>query len=451
MMCNALPETATEDKMPQEAQVLVAGEEIRELAASLPPCSIVETICIEGFGWDSHRGHDWYKRLEGMVPDLAALGVTHVWLPPPSTSVAPQGYLPGQLYRLDSAYGTADELYSLNRALLKAGLRPMADIVINHRCADGQDEHGIWNHFGDDVPHPGRRIDWGPWAIAGSDPDFRGTGGRDTGDDYGAAPDLDHDNVEVREGIVDWMKWLHEAQGFQGWRFDFVRGYAAKFSKEYIERTVGKDAFCVGENFVDLRWSDSNLELKQDSARRLLTDWIDAAGDSCSLFDFPLKGQLNEAAKRTQFNRLRDDRGKPNGLLGWWPERSVTFIDNHDTGSSQQHWPMPSDSVELGYAYILTHPGVPCLFIEHYMDGKLKPKLETLVALRKKAGLRANSKVEILAAEPDMYVARITGTTGAVTLKLGPRYDMGNLVPNKGEGWELAASGHNYAAWAKST
>ena len=35
-------------------------------------------------------------------------------------------------------------------------------------------------------------------------------------------------------------------------------------------------------------------------------------------------------------------------------------VDNHDTGSTQAHWPWPSDRVMLGYAFILTHPGVPC-------------------------------------------------------------------------------------------
>ena len=62
---------------------------------------------------------------------------------------AVQGYLPGQLYNLDgSSYGNQEELTSLVGALKEAGIRSVCDIVINHRCADGQDEFGVWNKFG---------------------------------------------------------------------------------------------------------------------------------------------------------------------------------------------------------------------------------------------------------------------------------------------------------------
>lgn len=36
-----------------------------------------------------------------------------------------------------------------------------------------------------------------------------------------------------------------------------------------------------------------------------------------------------------EFWRMRDSHGKPPGVIGWWPSRAVTFIDNHDTGSTQ--------------------------------------------------------------------------------------------------------------------
>jgi alpha-amylase len=67
------------------------------------------------------------------------------------------------------------------------------------------------------------------------------------------------------------------------------------------------------------------------------------------------------------------------------------------------------------------------------------------VVLRQRVGIRADSKLEILAAEKEMYVARI----GNVMIKLGPRYDMGGLVPRTKEGWRLVQVGSEYAVWEK--
>lgn len=53
---------------------------------------------------------------------------------------------------------------------------------------------------------------------------------------------------------------------------DFVRGYGAKFVDEYISATVGKDALCVGEFWVDMAWCGSELEGNQDAARQV--NWI---------------------------------------------------------------------------------------------------------------------------------------------------------------------------------
>jgi alpha-amylase len=45
----------------------------------------------------------------------------------------PQGYLPAQLYQLQSSYGSEQQLRQLLAALKQAGISPLADIVINHR------------------------------------------------------------------------------------------------------------------------------------------------------------------------------------------------------------------------------------------------------------------------------------------------------------------------------
>ena len=62
-------------------------------------------------------------------------------------------------------------------------------------------------------------------------------------------------------------------------------------------------------------------------------------------------------------------------MIGLRLGNAVTFIDNHDTGFTQNLWPFPPDKVIQGYVYILTHPGIPSvvsffhLFFFFSLDG----------------------------------------------------------------------------------
>lgn len=55
----------------------------------------------------------------------------------------------------------------------------------------------------------------------------------------------------------------------------------------------------------------------------------------CILADITTKGILHAVFERCEYWRLSDAAGKPPGLMGWWPSRAVTFLENHDTGSTQ--------------------------------------------------------------------------------------------------------------------
>ena len=48
-------------------------------------------VLAQGFDWVSSKtpNRGWWRELTRMVPDIAAAGVTHLWLPPPSHSVSP--------------------------------------------------------------------------------------------------------------------------------------------------------------------------------------------------------------------------------------------------------------------------------------------------------------------------------------------------------------------------
>src|SRR5262249_49372985 len=147
-------------------------------------------------------------------------------------------------------------------------------------------------------------------------------------------------------------------------------------------------------------------------------------------FDFPTRYLLYEACLHDDYSRLRSANGHhvvPGGLLGFWPSRSVTFLDNHDTecrrdaehgchNDGTRHF--PGKTVETGYAYTLTHPGVPCVFWSHYFDWgtPTRQRIDRLIRVRKLTGIHARSWVEIKEARRGLYAAIIDGR---VAVKLG--------------------------------
>ena len=118
---------------------------------------------------------------------------------------------------------------------------------------------------------------------------------------------------------------------------------------------------------------DGTPSPNQDAHRQKIVDWVTAAGGLCTAFDMTLKGIMHAGAAvglgegsragcqamlslhsppptshrcpprspfppsppavfdRCEYWRLRDSKGKPPSLLGFWPSRAVTFLENHDT------------------------------------------------------------------------------------------------------------------------
>ena len=99
--------------------------------------------------------------------------------------------------------------------------------------------------------------------------------------------------------------------------------------------------------------------------------------------------------------------------------------------------------METGYAYTLTHPGVPCVFWCHFFDWghRTRQRIERLIQVRRAAGVHSRSSVDIKEAGKGLYAAFIDGR---VAVKLGSR----DWSP--GWGWHLAADGEKFAVWTRN-
>jgi alpha-amylase len=390
-------------------------------------------ILLQGFHWESHRGaieangtrKCWYRIMQENAGAIRQAGFTWVWFPPPSDSLAPQGYIPRRWNCLDTAYGTEADLREALRAL--GPVKAMADVVLNHRVG----VHTSGADF-DDPPFPDNRA-----AIVRDDESGVGTGNPDTGDRHPCGRDLDHTNPDVRAAVKAFLARL-KAVGFRGWRYDLVKGFHGRFVGEYNDCT--QPGLSVGECF--------------DGDRQKVTNWIDSTEGRSTAFDFPTRFLLNDACRNDDYGSLRSMNGNrvvPGGLIGYWASRAVTFLDNHDTeyrresdhqyeGYGIRHF--PGAMVDMGYAYLLTHPGIPCVFWPHFFDWgePSRRRIERLIRLRKQAGLHARSQLDIREARKGLYAAIIDDR---VAIKLGSR----DWWP--GAGWQVAVDGEKFAVWTR--
>ena len=390
-------------------------------------------VMLQGFHWSSYipaqnGNKHWYRIIAENAQTIRAAGFDLVWFPPPSRSAATDnGYLPTEWFTLDNGYGNKDELKQAVAAL-KPTLA-LCDIVINHRCgsATGGADFTL-PAFGNPAQNRAGVVSGDECNCGTGHTEERHRNG-DVCEGNDAGRDLDHTNALVRAKVKEFLRMLQQEIGFAGWRYDQVRGYNGAHVGTYNDAT--KPLLSVGEYW-------------DDSAQKVV-DWVDETGGKSMAFDFPTRAVLVDATLNGNYGRLKTLAGKPPGLIGLWPEMSVTFIENHDTepvrdGGSKR---FPDNKIMQGYVYILTHPGIPCVFWRHFFDqgeGQ-KGQIIKLIAIRKQAGITSRSNVFI---EPDTQGKYAAIINDRVAMKIGPA-----AWSPPGTGWQLALDGPDYAVWTK--
>lgn len=400
----------------------------------------LDDIMLQSFGWDEYKQSSasvgFYNYIKSQSSTYKAAGFDMIWLPPPSDSGGGVGYMPRELNNFTKTiYGTQTELTSMLSTLKNDGIHPLADVVVNHRIGTAN-----WTDF--------TNPSWGCSSITSTDEanvnyvSTRGQkpcGDADTGDDFEGARDLNHKSTEVQSGIKQYLTNMQNL-GFEGWRYDMVKGFAGYYVGMYNQSS--QPYYSVGEYW--------------DGSVSNVTNWINATtsgGYKSGAFDFPLFYTLGTALKTNSYAGLA---GHP-GLTGQYgyAQYSVTFVDNHDTFVKSEYF--AGDDIIKGYAYILTHPGIPCVFICHYKGGTYTKDgvtrtyanystiINELMKIRKANGINANSVLTVAAAQNDLYAATIDDK---VALKIG-----NTAWAPSGTGWAVAATYLNgfVKVYAKTT
>ena len=366
-----------------------------------------------------------------------------IWLPPMSKSEGGMGYHPTNYGVLNGDWGTDTKLKQLITTLHQNGARVVADIVINHAGAqEGWCDFKSYTFgtYGTFTPDGSYICNTDEVNTSAPTTACRGyaTGNADDGygneANYASARDWDHKNTNVQNMFKAYLNWLRNEIKVDGFRYDYCKGFHHSHINDY--NTAVKAYFSVMEYW------DGNVE----TLKYHLTD----AGKNTAAFDFNMKyNAFNDGIASENYCAL-----KGAGLPGaGYARYAVTFVDSHDTyqrGSDSEFcgngnsMTICKDKIKQCYAYMLSMPGVPCVFWPHWVT--FKEQLKPLINARYKTGVHSESSVSDECGN-GYYKATITGTNGEIRLLLGPNSGY-NSTPS---GYTLAGKGTNYGVYYKTT
>ena len=334
--------------------------------------------------------------------------------------------------------GNQSELTSLISSLHNNGVRVLADVVINHAS-----NKSSWiDYWEQDFGSYGKFQPNSTWITSDDEAKGKGTlssnadDGQESNKNYGAARDWDHKKADVQNMCKAYLKFLKGTMKYDGYRFDYCVGFHVSHINDYV--SAAKPYISVMEY-----WNGDANTLKTR---------IDQAGKNTMTFDFAsFYTAYQQGIASNNYNNLV----KP-GLRGKGYEKyAVNFIDNHDTfnrgdinnadcgnkkdGSSINN----KELIMQCNAYILSMPGIPCVFYPHWY--KYKSDIKAMITARRSAGIHSESAVSETSGS-GYYEATITGKTGKVVLYLGS--SASKAAPS---GYKQAVKGSKYAMYYTGT
>jgi glycogen operon protein len=275
---------------------------------------------------DSKRGT--YAGVVQKIPYLQQLGITAVELLPVfqfDPQDAPQGrtnywgYSPVSFFAPHQAYSSrqepvsaVDEFRDMVKALHRAGIEVILDVVFNHTAEDGHD--GPTQCF--------RGLDNATYYLLGEDrsqyPNFTGTGNT-----------LNANHPVIRRMIVDSLRYWVEEMHVDGFRFDLASILARDSSGAVMPNPpvlwdIESDPALAGAKMIAEAWDAAGLYQVGNFVGDSWKEWNDRFRDDIRDFFRGVNDSVGRAADRLL--------GSPS-IYGWKErelEESINFVACHD-------------------------------------------------------------------------------------------------------------------------
>jgi alpha-amylase len=370
-------------------------------------------VMMQAFYWDcavkEEKRGEWWNNVTEKIPQLSASGFDALWLPPISKAADPTsvGYDPYDYFDLGdfdqkgsvkTVYGNRAELEKLIKTIHEHKMGAIADMVINHNSgADEEETNPLdgqkrWTKFN---PKSGKfPRDWNCFHPSRYEKVMM------DGENFAGFPHLCHRNPRVYEAMYEYARLIIEDLDFDGFRFDFVKGFGSwmigLLAKYQYQKKDGKEftPFVVGEY-----WSGPDD----------IGGWLDqvrsVTDQQIAAFDFPLRYKLKDVCDTPNYSLMNLTDG--GSVVAARPFNAVTFVENHDMRGNE----IANDKM-LAYSFILTNDGYPCVFWYDYFNENLaRPQtpngIDALIDAHKRF---AGGESIVLHVDPDLYIMQRGGT-----------------------------------------
>ena len=384
-------------------------------------------VMLQGFSWDAYDYSQWTV-LEKQADDMKGF-IDLVWVPQSgkcAETVQVMGYKPYYYFDHNSSFGTENELRSMIKTFKDNGIGTIADVVINHRNTEG------WFTF------PAETYNGVTYQMRSTDICKNDDGNKtltqaqkegvslsnnyDEGDDFGDCRDLDHKSANVQKVVKAYLNFLKNDLGYEGFRYDMVKGFAASHVGDYNDATGIK--FSVGEYW------DGVGKIK---------NWINNTGKKSGAFDFQFHYNMTNAIKNNDWRKLKEASLMSDPS---YRQYAVTFVENHDIqvreDKSNNPDPIPAAYIPAANAFLIAMPGTPCIFQPHWKA--YEHELKSMIEARKLVGITNTSSYSNSANNAQYFANTVNGTKGKLMVVVGKT----ELVKPSAASWVEVIAGHHY-------